>query len=146
MKEVNVGMTSSFADPGRKVIAVDGVEIGVFCLNGEFLAYENICPHMAGPACQGKIIPKVDEIIAEDRTSRGLVFSKKHINVVCPWHGYEFDIRTGRHHGNTRLRLKPVKVRVVDGEVLVTIPESSRDRITGAARSQAAGGEEAPLL
>ena len=111
MRDVNVGPASSFADPGRKLIDSGGVEVGVFNLGGEFFAYENVCPHVGGPACQGKIIAKVEEVVATDRTSKGMDFSKTKINVVCPWHGFEFDIRTGRHHGNARYRLKPIKVQ-----------------------------------
>ena len=68
MREVNIGPASEFSDPGRKVIAFENFEVGVFKLGGEFFAYLNHCPHMGGPACQGKIMPKVDEVIAADRT------------------------------------------------------------------------------
>jgi hypothetical protein len=60
---------SSFPDPGRKVVELDGTEVGVFCVNGKFTAFENVCPHMGGPVCQGKINPRVLEMIAEDKTS-----------------------------------------------------------------------------
>ena len=122
MREVNIGPAAAFSDPGRKLIAVDNVEVGVFKIGGEFRAYENVCPHMGGPACQGKVIPKVDEIISSDRTSRGLQFSKTEIHVVCPRHGFEFDIRTGRQAGNQKYRLRAVKVRVENGEVIVMLP------------------------
>ena len=128
MREVNVGPASAFGDPGRKLIESGGVEVGVFKLGNDFFAYENVCPHIGGPACQGKIIAKVEEVIAEDRTSKGLEFSKTKINVVCPWHGFEFDIRTGRHHGNPRYRLKPIKVRVEAGDVIVTLPDEKKDQ------------------
>jgi nitrite reductase/ring-hydroxylating ferredoxin subunit len=128
MRDVNVGSADSFGDPGRKLIESGGVEVGVFKLGGEFFAYENVCPHIGGPACQGKIIAKVEEVIAADRTSAGMEFSKTKINVVCPWHGYEFDIRTGRHHGNQRYRLKPIKVRVEGGDVVVSLPDEKKDQ------------------
>ncbi|MBV8743817.1 MAG: hypothetical protein JO134_02105 [Xanthobacteraceae bacterium] len=89
-----------------------------------------MCPHIGGPACQGKIIAKVEEDVAADRTSQGFVFSKTKINVVCPWHGFEFDIRTGRHHGNPRYRLKPIKVRVEDGQVIVSLTEEKKPQNT----------------
>src|SRR3954468_8258771 len=126
MREVNVGPASSFSDPGRKLIESGGVEVGVFKLGGEFFAYENVCPHIGGPACQGKIIAKVEESVQPDRTSTGMEFSKTKMNVVCPWHGFEFDIRTGRHHGNARYRLKSIKVRVEDGAVIVSLPEEKK--------------------
>ena len=122
MRDVNIGPAAAFSDPGRKIISVAGVEIAVFKIAGEFRAYENVCPHMGGPACQGKMIPKVEEIISADRTSRGLQFSKTQVNVTCPWHGYEFDIRTGQHAGSRRYRLRPVGVRLESGDVLVTLP------------------------
>lgn len=129
MSDVNIGPASEFEDPGRKVIEVNGVEIGVYKLGSDFFAYENICPHMGGPVCQGRIIAKIDEVIADDRTSKGLAFSKTQLNAVCPWHAYEFDIRTGQHAGNRKLRLKSVKVRVSDqGDVIVTVPEDARAR------------------
>src|SRR5215475_8491354 len=95
MREVNIGSVSEFADPGRKVFGFEGFEVAVFKLEGEFFAYLNLCPHMGGPACQGKMIAKVEEIIADDRTSKDMAFSKTTMHVVCPWHGYEVDIRTG---------------------------------------------------
>lgn len=122
MREVNVGSVSEFADPGRKIIALDRVEVAVFKLDGEFFAYLSHCPHMGGPACQGKMIAKVEEIIAEDRTSMGMAFSKTAMHVVCPWHGYEFDIRTGVHPGNPKARLKKLAVAVRGGDVIIKLP------------------------
>jgi len=136
MREVNIGPASDFKDPGRKVVAFENFEVGVFKLGGDFFAYLNQCPHMGGPACQGKIIAKVDEIIAADRTSKGMAFSKTQLNVVCPWHGYEFDIRTGRHAGNSKVGLRPMKVRVADGDVIVTVPDA-RERPTVEAGAEA---------
>ena len=92
MQSVAIGKAAAFPNPGRKVVEVDGIAVGVFCLDGKFTAYENVCPHMGGPVCQGKIIARVQELIAADKTSLGLAFSKDQTNVACPWHGYEFDI------------------------------------------------------
>jgi nitrite reductase/ring-hydroxylating ferredoxin subunit len=125
MREVNIGPASEFGDPGRKVVDVDGVEVGVFKLGGDFFAYANHCPHMGGPACQGKMMPKVEEVIAADRTSKGMAFSKTQMNIVCPWHGFEFDMRTGIHAGNPKVRLRAMKVQVsAFGDVFVLLPEA----------------------
>jgi nitrite reductase (NADH) small subunit len=140
MQDVDIGRASAFPNPGRRVIEVDGVEVGVFCHNGKFTAYENVCPHMGGPVCQGKIIARVEERIAEDKTSLGLAFSREHTNVACPWHGYEFDISTGRHQGNPRLRLRPVKIEIVDDRLLLTLPATTRERI--ARRRSSAASQE----
>jgi nitrite reductase (NADH) small subunit len=129
MQSVMIGKAAAFPNPGRRVVEVEGVAVGVFCRNGKFTAFENVCPHMGGPVCQGKIIARVEELIGEDKTSLGLAFSKDHTNVACPWHGYEFDIATGRHQGNPRVRLRPVTIEVVDGDLRLTLPEGMRDRI-----------------
>jgi hypothetical protein len=52
--------------------------------------------------------------------------------VACPWHGYEFNISTGQHQGNPRMRLRPVRIGIVDGDLVVTVPEGMRERITRA--------------
>jgi len=138
MQSVMIGKAAAFPNPGRRVVEVEGVAVGVFCRNGKFTAFENVCPHMGGPVCQGKIIARVEERIGEDKTSLGLAFSKDHTNVACPWHGYEFDIATGRHQGNPRLRLRPVTIEVVDGDLLLTLPDGMRDRIARRRHSPAA--------
>jgi nitrite reductase/ring-hydroxylating ferredoxin subunit len=129
MNDVVIGRADAFPDPGRKVVEIDGIAVGVFCRNGKFTAYENVCPHMGGPVCRGKIIARVQELIADDKTSLGFAFSKDQTNIVCPWHGYEFDIGTGGHQGNRRLRLLPVKIVVAAGDLVVTLPAGARQRI-----------------
>jgi nitrite reductase (NADH) small subunit len=124
MREVNIGPASEIADPGRKIIGFENFEVAVFKLGGEFFAYLNHCPHMGGPACQGKMIAKVEEDIAADRTSKGMTFSKTKLHVVCPWHGFEFDIRTGIHPGNPKARLRRIKVAVTGGDVVITVPDA----------------------
>ncbi|MCS6920934.1 MAG: Rieske 2Fe-2S domain-containing protein [Elioraea sp.] len=110
-----------FGRRGRKVVVVRGKEIGIFRLGRTFYAWENSCAHAGGPVCQGRIMNRVEERIAGDGRSLGFRFSRARVNIVCPWHGYEYDIRTGRHQGNPALRLKSVAVRVRNGEVYVVV-------------------------
>jgi nitrite reductase (NADH) small subunit len=121
MSELLVGKVSDFAERDRKVIVGQGREIGVFRLGEEFFAWENQCPHMGGPVCQGKILNRVEERIGDDKRSLGFQFSRTQVNIVCPWHGYEYDIRTGLHQGNADVRLTPVAVIVRQGEVYVIL-------------------------
>jgi hypothetical protein len=53
-------------------------------------------------------------------------FSKTKINIVCPWHGFEFEIRTWRHHGNPHFRLKPLKAKVEGADAIATLPEEKK--------------------
>ena len=119
MSEIRVCAVSDLGDPGRKVVDVNGQEIGIFRLGEEVFAYLNSCPHLDGPVCQGKILPLALEAVGEDLTSSGRVFSKTQMNVICPWYGFEFDIRTGEHPTNKRIKLRKVKTQVVDGEIFV---------------------------
>ena len=121
MAEVRVGSVAEFGKRGRKVVEACGREIGVFRLGSRFYAWENRCAHAGGPVCQGRVLNRVEEVIAADRTSRGFRFSARQVNIVCPWHGYEYDIRTGCHQGNPQVRLTPFPVEVRDGAVWVTV-------------------------
>ncbi|MFQ5692925.1 MAG: Rieske (2Fe-2S) protein [Nitrospinota bacterium] len=121
MPELYAGNEAEFQEGDRKILVQDGLEIGVFRVKGGFHAYHNRCAHQGGPVCQGKIIPRVEEDIAPDRTARGLRFSAERTHIVCPWHGYEYDIETGVHPGNRKVRLRKCEVTVRDGEVYVIL-------------------------
>jgi len=120
MEEVAVGRLAELADGDYKVFAVDAFEVGVFRVGDKVIAYKNDCPHAGGPVCQGKIFHQIEEMLTADKKSAGLRHSKRR-NVVCPWHGYEFDIETGCHPGDPNMRLTPVKVAVRDGEIFVAV-------------------------
>jgi nitrite reductase/ring-hydroxylating ferredoxin subunit len=118
--EVTLGALSDMADGEHRVFAIDTVEVGVFRIGDRLFAYENTCPHAGGPVCQGKIFNRVEELLTSEKKSLGLRFSTRR-NIVCPWHGYEFDIETGVHPGNRAVRLKPVKVDVREGQIFVSL-------------------------
>ena len=120
MNEIMVGELSDFAEGGYRVLRVDTFEFGIFREGDRLVAYENTCPHDGGPVCQGKVIPRVEEELAPDQTSRGLRFSQKR-NIVCPWHGYEFHLSDGVHVADKRLRLQKFQVIERDGGVYVAV-------------------------
>ncbi len=110
MAEQFVGKISEFKDGVGRIVIVKNHEIGVFRNNGQFYAYSNYCLHQGGPACEGMTIAKVEEKIMPDKTSRGLYFSDSEIHFVCPWHGYEYDLKTGECVGDRRLKLRKYEV------------------------------------
>lgn len=110
MAEQFVGKASEFKDGVGRIVIVKNHEIGVFRTGGQFYAYSNYCLHQGGPACEGMTIAKVEERILPDKTSRGLYFSDSELHFVCPWHGYEYDIKTGEFVGDRRLKLRKYEV------------------------------------
>ncbi|WP_332815983.1 Rieske (2Fe-2S) protein [Ramlibacter sp.] len=106
---------------GRKVVLVGGREVGVFREGDDFFAWDNACPHAGGPVCQGKIIKRVEEVIAADKTGHGFRFSESETHVVCPWHGYEFNIRTGCHQGSSSVRLRGREVKLEGDDVYLVL-------------------------
>jgi nitrite reductase/ring-hydroxylating ferredoxin subunit len=123
-RDVSLGRHAALRPRERLVVDIGGVENGVFFVGEAMRAYLNRCPHMGGPACQGKLMPRTLEVTATDGRSLGPAFSQTDRHIVCPWHGYEFDVLTGLQPVNSAMRLMPVPVRVADGEVLVTVHEA----------------------
>jgi nitrite reductase/ring-hydroxylating ferredoxin subunit len=119
MAEQFVAKLSEFKNGDRRIVFLKDLEIGVFRHDGEFYAYSNNCLHQGGPACEGLIIAKVDERIMADGTSRGLCFSESETHFVCPWHGYEYDIKTGEFAANRKMKLKKYQVVQKGDDVFV---------------------------
>ncbi|HEX4004473.1 MAG TPA: Rieske (2Fe-2S) protein [Candidatus Acidoferrales bacterium] len=109
-QRIYVGAGDRVPDNGRLVIDVGDRTIGIFRVEGKLYAWENTCAHQGGPVCQGKIIPRVKEIIDAGGESRGFTFDETKLHIVCPWHGFEYDIRTGVHPGRPSAKLTGVSV------------------------------------
>ena len=120
-REVAICSLAELARRERIVVEIDGLAVGVFFFRDQVRAWLNVCPHMGGPVCQGKMMPRTVELANADGSSGGLGFSRSERHIVCAWHGYEFDVLTGRHPMAPHIRLQPVPVQVVDGEVRVSV-------------------------
>jgi nitrite reductase/ring-hydroxylating ferredoxin subunit len=83
------------------------VEAGPFTLavfnggGGRFYAVSALCPHEDGPLAEGWL---------------------EGDSVVCPWHGFDFDLASGRCHVAEDLSIGVFPTRVVDGMVEVDVP------------------------
>jgi nitrite reductase (NADH) small subunit len=119
--EYSAGKVTDYTDGDRKVIDCAESEVGVFKIDGDFFAWHNRCAHRAGPICQGRVMKRVVEPVADDRTVRSQAYDYSETNIVCPWHGYEYNIKTGCHQGNDRIRLRKAEMTIRDGEIYVRI-------------------------
>src|SRR4051794_5613446 len=76
---------------GRKIVEVVGRSIGVFNVGGELFAVRNRCPHEGGALCEGRTVG----VLVSDAPGH-YEYSRPGEILRCPWHGWEFDLRTGR--------------------------------------------------
>ena len=103
---------------GRKLVRVGGREIGVFNLHGEFFALLNRCPHQGGELCRGTQVG-----LATSSEPGRFDYARPGELLKCPWHGWEYDIRTGQSWcdpNDTKVRAYPVTVE--PGETLAKGP------------------------
>jgi nitrite reductase/ring-hydroxylating ferredoxin subunit len=119
MAEKFVAKASEMQDGDRRIVFVGDNEIGVFRHDGKYYAYSNFCLHQGGPACEGLTIAKVEERLRPDKTSQGLYFSETDMNFVCPWHGMEYDMKTGECISDRKMKLKKFQVLEKGDEVYV---------------------------
>ena len=83
--------------PGEgRLVRVGGRELALFNVEGVFYALENTCLHAGGPLHEGTL---------EGRT------------VTCAWHGWEFDVCSGRCRLNPKVSLGCYPVRITEGVV-----------------------------
>jgi nitrite reductase/ring-hydroxylating ferredoxin subunit len=120
-QRVFVGAGERVPEGGRLVVDVGETTIGIFRTGGKLYAYLNKCAHQGGPVCQGKIIPRVTEVIDKGGESHGFAFDESSLHIVCPWHGFEYDIKTGAHPGRRSARLIAVAVEEAAEGIYVTV-------------------------
>lgn len=127
-KKYLVGRAGDIADGGRTIVDVAGRQIGIYRLGNEYFAFLNRCPHLGGPLCKGGVVSEISA--TEPGAVRG---NPSRVFVTCPWHNWEFDIRTGRSYfdpAGPRARAYPVSV---EGGTAIheAIEQGQIDRIEG---------------
>src|ERR1700750_917142 len=78
--------------PGtRRLIEVDGRAIVVFNVRGDYFALLNRCPHNGGSLAEGIVTG-----LLQSTTPGDYSYARQGEIIRCPWHGWEFDIKTGK--------------------------------------------------
>jgi nitrite reductase/ring-hydroxylating ferredoxin subunit len=119
--EVLVGTRADFADDGRRIVTARGFDIGVLLHAGRFYAYENRCVHQGGPVCEGRVLGKVEAVLGTDKSLLSERFSETELHLICPWHGYEYDLATGECAVDRRRRLRRFEVVEKGDEIYVVV-------------------------
>ena len=98
---------ASLADcpPGASLETVAGDRIvALYNVDGQIYALDGICPHQGGPLGKGKL---------------------SGTTVTCPWHGFQFNVATGKHCTIPNLAQPRFAVKCEAGEISVDIEESA---------------------
>jgi nitrite reductase/ring-hydroxylating ferredoxin subunit len=113
---VDVGAATDFPEGQPRVISVDGRQVGVVLWRSEVFALRNVCPHEYGPVCSGIALP----LIVGDGTGE-MAVDEDRLVIVCPWHGWEFDVRTGRAAwaAEASYKLKTYPAKLEAGRIMV---------------------------
>ena len=102
----------------RKLVDVRGRKIAVFNVKGEFFALANRCPHQGGGLCDGRLTGLVEASAPGEYR-----WSRRGEIIRCPWHGWEFDLRTGKSWCEpSKVRARQFNVSVAPGAALVEGP------------------------
>ena len=113
-----IGRVGEIAPGQRRIVDLEGRSIGVFNVKGTFYALRNACPHQSGPLCRGQV-----KGLLQATDQKHLELSREGEILRCPWHGWEFDVRTGQSWCDPkRLRLMNYAVSVESGVKLVEGP------------------------
>jgi 3-phenylpropionate/trans-cinnamate dioxygenase ferredoxin subunit len=110
-----VGSVEQIPPGQRKIVELGGRSVGVFNIGGEFFAVLNRCPHQGGPLCTGETLGFLRSAgVGEFEYSRGGEILR------CPWHGWEYDLRTGQSWFDpARIIVRRYEVSVEPGAQLI---------------------------
>ena len=85
--------------PGSSIERVAGDRmVAVANVSGKFYVIDGLCPHQGGPLGAGMLCGNV---------------------LTCPWHGWQFDVTTGKHRYAATVRQQQYEVRLESGRMLV---------------------------
>lgn len=100
MAFVKVGEVGSVPEGEGILVEAEGKSIAIFRSDGIYYATENNCTHRGGPLCEGLL---------------------EGTNVICPWHGWEFDVATGDCLTNPKSRIDVYPLKVDGNDLLVDV-------------------------
>ena len=111
-----IGPVEDIPPGGRKIVRVEGREVGIFNLKGQYYALKNVCAHQGARVCLGKVVgTTLPSAVYE------FVYGREGEILRCPWHSWEYDITTGQSIFDPNVKVVTYPVEVNDGKIVVTI-------------------------
>ena len=98
---VTVAKVEDIPPGNSRTVEVNGILLALFNVNGTFYALDNTCPHAGGPLGEGTLTGDI---------------------VECPWHGWQFNVRTGERLENPNFKVACCPARVEGDVVQVAVP------------------------
>jgi len=100
MAIVRVASVNEVKEGEGRVVSANGVPIALFKVDGEFYAIHNTCLHKGGPLGEGFLDGNV---------------------VTCPWHGWQYDVTTGKNVMMPNIAVKKFNVKIEGNDVFVEV-------------------------
>lgn len=115
----DLGRLEDYPDGAVTLLDVKGREVGVVRWGSDLYAVGNVCPHQSGPVCAGLVRPA---IVSGGGPGR-LGLAEEVPVLACPWHGWEFDARTGACIAGGRGVVNTYPVRADGDRLVVELPD-----------------------
>lgn len=106
-----IGTIGDFPERQIVTVEINGRKIGVVRKGDNVFAFANRCPHHGAPMCAGKVSGTMFPSDPDE-----FHYGLDGLVVKCPWHAYEFDVRTGEAMGGILKSRLPTFVAQVQGD------------------------------
>jgi len=111
-----VARVDDLPDGSRMIADLDGLSVGLFHVGNRFYALLNRCPHQGAALCRGSLVGTIEAA----KPGQEYRYSSDAPLLVCPWHGWEFELATGQSYFDPRrVRVRAYSVNVERGEALI---------------------------
>jgi nitrite reductase (NADH) small subunit len=117
----DVGGIDDFAEGRISTVSLGRTEIGIIRWSGKIYAVSALCVHQGAPLCQGVLAGRMTALRPGD-----MALDDTAPVIACPWHGWEFDVKTGEALWDPRIRVRVYTAQIVAGRVLVETGSASR--------------------
>ncbi len=97
---VKVARLAELAAGTGKAVEVNGKSLAIYNVNGTVYATDNACLHQGGPLGEGMLEGDV---------------------ITCPWHMWQYNVRTGENLEDSMLKVETYPVRVSGDDIEVEI-------------------------
>lgn len=111
---IAVANTADVLESKATIVEVEGTEVGLFLVDGEYHAVANYCVHAGAPLCEGDEVEGI--AVGEDGDS--LEYTGQQL-IQCPWHLWKFDVETGRNVDDESVAVPTWQTEVEDGTIYV---------------------------